>query len=89
VKHIQRAALAITVMLLAACAADLPTPADSPGLAGTAWHLVEFVGGDDTTRIPDDPARYTLTAATGELLTSRTGRRLCSQQNSWASVSPH
>jgi para-nitrobenzyl esterase len=32
----------------------------SSELAGTSWRLVKFEGGDGTTRIPDDPARYTL-----------------------------
>jgi len=49
------------VAVLAACAADPPTPpGGEAGLAGTSWRLVKFVGGDDTTRVPEDPSRYIL-----------------------------
>lgn len=29
-------------------------------LGGTAWQLVQFQGGDDTTLTPDDTAKYTI-----------------------------
>jgi para-nitrobenzyl esterase len=46
-------------------AADTPTTgtpagADTIGLVGPVWRLVEFRGGDDTRLRPDDPAKYTI-----------------------------
>ena len=32
----------------------------TPRLEGTSWRLVEFRGGDETIRRPDDPAKYTI-----------------------------
>jgi heat shock protein HslJ len=56
-----------TVLLgvwLAACSSsppDTPAPAAAvTGLAGTAWRLVEFRGGDDTRLTPDDRDKYTV-----------------------------
>lgn len=37
-----------------------PPPEPTPGLAGTAWQLVRFEGGDDSVLTPDDSSRYTL-----------------------------
>ncbi len=31
------------------------------GLAGTSWQLVKFQGSDDTTLVPDDRSKYTIT----------------------------
>lgn len=44
----------------AAAAAAAAKPAAPAGLAGTAWKMVRFQGGDDTIVTPDDPAKYTL-----------------------------
>jgi uncharacterized lipoprotein YbaY/heat shock protein HslJ len=41
-------------------AAGTPAAADTVGLVGPVWRLVEFRGGDDTRLTPDDPAKYTL-----------------------------
>jgi heat shock protein HslJ len=41
-------------------AAGTPAGADTVGLVGPVWRLVEFRGGDDTRLTPDDPARYTI-----------------------------
>jgi para-nitrobenzyl esterase len=41
-------------------AAVTPTRADTVGLVGPVWRLVEFRGGDGTRLTPDDPAKYTL-----------------------------
>jgi heat shock protein HslJ len=41
-------------------AAATPATADTLGLVGPVWRLVEFRGGDDTRLTPDDPAKYTL-----------------------------
>jgi putative lipoprotein len=37
-----------------------PAAADTVGLVGPVWRLVEFLGGDDTRLKPDDPAKYTI-----------------------------
>ncbi|RJG05719.1 META domain-containing protein [Noviherbaspirillum cavernae] len=47
--------MAALVLVVTACA----TP--SGNLGGTSWQLVKFQGGDDTTLIPDDKAKYTVT----------------------------
>jgi putative lipoprotein len=43
----------------------------TPGLEGTAWRLVRFQGGDDTTLGPDDPAKYAIEFGPGGRLTAR------------------
>jgi putative lipoprotein len=58
---------------LAAFAAGVqasPQP-NSPRLAGTAWRLVKFQGGDDTTLRPDDGGKYTIKFDAGGRLTAR------------------
>jgi len=54
----------LLAVLLAGCgaaAAQAPPPASAPpSLAGTAWRLIKFQGGDDTILRPDDRAKYTL-----------------------------
>ena len=52
------AALGIALMLLGAAQAQ--TPPTATDLAGTAWQLVKFQGGDETTLTPDNRAKYTL-----------------------------
>jgi putative lipoprotein len=39
---------------------ETPAGADTVGLVGPVWRLVEFRGGDDTRLRPDDPAKYTI-----------------------------
>jgi heat shock protein HslJ len=41
-------------------AAAQQASAERPDLTGTAWRLVQFQGGDDTTLKPDDPSKYTI-----------------------------
>lgn len=55
--------LAIVSLLLGALPALAEPPTEPAGLAGTAWQLVRFQGGDDTVLIPDDKARYTVAFA--------------------------
>jgi heat shock protein HslJ len=43
----------------------------SGALQGTKWQLVKFVGGDDGTLTPDDPAKYTIEFAAGGRLVAR------------------
>ncbi|HEX7220910.1 MAG TPA: META domain-containing protein [Burkholderiales bacterium] len=47
----------LAFLLLAGCARIAPTPET---LAGTAWRLVKFQGGDDKVLAPDDRSKYTL-----------------------------
>ena len=44
---------------------DNPIPADTTGLDGTSWTLVEITSPDDKTGTvtPDDPSQYTMTLA--------------------------
>jgi len=51
-----KAPLLAAALLLAACA----TTTGPVSLAGTAWQLVKFQGGDGTTQTPDDGAKYTV-----------------------------
>jgi len=48
-----------------------PSQATTPPLLGTAWQLVRFKGGDDTTLTPDDRAKYTIEFGAGGRLTAR------------------
>jgi para-nitrobenzyl esterase len=52
----------VAIILLAACSGATSTPSrgTTPDLGGTSWQLVKFQGGDDTTLIPDDRAKYTI-----------------------------
>jgi para-nitrobenzyl esterase len=46
---------------IAACRGAAPAPQNAPpppGLAGTAWRLVRFQGGDGATLTPDDREKY-------------------------------
>jgi heat shock protein HslJ len=61
-------------------------PSPSSGLAGTSWQLVKFQGGDDTTLIPDDRAKYTIALAAGGQLTARID---CNRgRGTWKSTGP-
>ena len=77
-------------LLLAACggtAPPAPAPASAPpSLAGSAWRLVEFQGGDDTIARPDDPAKYTLAFGADGTLTARID---CNRgHGTWSSPGP-
>jgi heat shock protein HslJ len=51
----------VFVLWLAAGAiGDDAVAQNSAGLAGTAWQLVRFQGGDDLVRTPDDRSKYTV-----------------------------
>ena len=47
------------LLWLAGCA-QMATPPAPETLAGTAWQLVKFRGGDDSVLTPDDKSKYTL-----------------------------
>jgi heat shock protein HslJ len=56
------------------------------GLAGTSWKLVKLQTGDDTTLVPDDGSKYTITFASNGRVTSRVD---CNRASStWKSSRP-
>jgi heat shock protein HslJ len=69
-------------------AAD-PAPDDeaaAPELAGTAWRLLNIMGMDDSTDIPDDPSKYTLVFRADGTVSMRAD---CNRgTGSWTSPSP-
>jgi heat shock protein HslJ len=48
-----------------------PAAASASPLQGTAWQLVRFRGGDNTTLMPDDKTKYTIAFGAGGQLTAR------------------
>ena len=55
--------LAGSLLLAASCAGKrpiAPSPTPPSPLAGTAWRVVEFRGGDDTVLTPEDRDKYTI-----------------------------
>jgi len=48
-----------------------PNPTAANELAGTSWKLVKFQGGDDTTSVPDDGSKYTITFGRNGRVTAR------------------
>lgn len=60
-KQLLHAILTFILLAATACATKpAPEPGATGSLSGTSWRLVKFVGGDDTTRVPDDPNKYTI-----------------------------
>ena len=59
------------VLLGLALLASTGAFAQTPGLGGTSWRLVQFRGGDDKTIKPDDPAKYTIDFNTDGTLAAR------------------
>ena len=58
--------------LLEFCAAaGAQNPSSSNELAGTSWKLVKFQTGDETTLVPDDPSKYTITFGTNGRVTAQ------------------
>jgi putative lipoprotein len=63
-----------------------PPGAGDLDLAGTAWRLVRFEGGDGTVLTPDDRSKYTLTFEPGGRLAARVD---CNRgSGTWRSSSP-
>ena len=59
-------------LLATACARGVTTPAGpTVDLGGTSWQLVKFQGGNGTTLVPDDPAKYTVHFNADGSLTAR------------------
>ena len=71
-------------MLLMGCATRIPV--EPPALAGTAWQLARFAGGDDSVLTPDDRGKYTLAFAAD----GRAALRLDCNRGSatWKSTAP-
>ena len=46
-------------------------PSAANELAGTSWKLVRFQGGDETTSVPDDGSKYTITFGRNGRVTAR------------------
>jgi para-nitrobenzyl esterase len=67
----------------------MPAPSTPPTLAGTAWRLVRFEGGDGAVRAPADPARYTLAFAGADTGGPVLVRLDCNRgRGSWRSPAP-
>ena len=76
---------AFLALLLSACA-SAPPPEAPASLAGTAWQLVRFQGGDDKVVVPDDRAKYTIAFAADGGVSVRFD---CNRgRGSWKSASP-
>jgi len=52
--------IALLCPLALSCAPTLATQADTRGLGGTSWQLVQIQSMDDKTSAPDDRAMYTM-----------------------------
>ena len=46
-------------------------PSAANELAGTSWKLVKFQGGDETTLVPDDGSKYTITFGSNGRVSAR------------------
>jgi para-nitrobenzyl esterase len=46
-------------------------PSAASELAGTSWKLVKFQGGDETTSVPDNGSKYTITFGRNGRVTAR------------------
>ena len=56
-------------------------------LAGTSWKLVKFQGGDESTSVPDDGSKYTITFGSNGRVTARVD---CNRASStWRSSRPN
>ena len=64
------------------------SPSQTPSeLQGTAWRLVQFQGGDDTTLTPLDPSKYTIEFLAGGQLAARID---CNRgRGTWKSSGPN
>lgn len=85
----------IRVMLMLAVATAFATASSQPfasaqnssELAGTSWKLVKLQTGDDTTHVPDDGSKYTITFGSNGRVTTRVD---CNRASStWRSSRPN
>ena len=85
-----RVTLTLTVMAIAFATTNpgltLGRGQNSNPLAGTSWKLVKLQTGDDTTHVPDDGSKYTITFGSNGRVTSRID---CNRASStWKSSRP-
>ena len=64
-------ALVLIAVVAVVCTRSSPGRADAADLEGTAWQLVKFEGGDDTTLTPTERTSYTLEFNAGGRLNAR------------------
>ena len=62
-------ASATTSSVLTFAGGQKPTATNE--LAGTSWKLVKFQGGDETTLVPDDGSKYTITFGSNGRVSAR------------------
>ncbi len=68
------------------CAPSLATKADTRGLGGTSWQLVQIQSMDDKTSRPDDRAKYTMAFSADGRVVMRID---CNRgSGTWKSVGP-
>lgn len=83
---VSRYSIASMAMLVIACGGTETKDEGAAGLAGTAWRLVRFSGGDDMTRTPDDPGKYTIQLNTDGSVVARVD---CNRgRGTWKSTAP-
>ncbi len=76
----------MTTLILCACSTSKPNEAEPASLAGSSWQLVKFVGGDETTLVPDDRSKYTIQLNADGSLTARVD---CNRgRGTWKSTEP-
>ena len=54
-------------------------PSGANELAGTSWKLVKFQTGDETTLVPDDGSKYTITFGSNGRVSSASRLQPCQQ----------
>jgi heat shock protein HslJ/membrane-bound inhibitor of C-type lysozyme len=84
--RLSRVTLSLIVFHVTTAAASQQPQAAGPPLAGTAWQLVRFEGGDGKVLTPDDPSKYTIAFDKNGNLTARVD---CSRgRGTWTSSGP-
>jgi heat shock protein HslJ len=84
--RLSRVTLSLIVFHVTTAAASQPPQAAGPPLAGTAWQLVRFQGGDGKVLTPDDPSKYTVAFDNNGNLTARVD---CNRgRGTWTSSGP-
>ena len=80
--------IALVLMIVtAALKAGSPPQSQSSELAGTSWQLVKFQGSDNTTLVPDNKSKYTITFGTDGQVSARVD---CNRgRSTWKSNTPN
>ena len=84
---VAKLSIVTSMSVLCACAApESQQEKQSTGLAGTSWQLVKFVGGDDTTLVPDERSKYVMQLNADGSVTARVD---CNRgRGTWKSNAP-